>query len=366
MANDKIKKVNILNIKPNMILADDVVTKNGAVILARNTMLNNINYTKLKDNKIMYINVWSDSINEEAESFRNTTFTIEEQLKPVTEREEFKDFSQDYEKKVDQTEECMIAIGKGGDVDIDNLYKITTDIVNVVNCKSDIFCYLGYLKETDEHTYSHCVNVSVLCNIFSKWLGFEEEEIKNLTVAGLLHDIGKTKVDQEILNKKDKLTKEEFEEIKKHTTYGYRIISDKLIADEVKKAVLMHHEKIDGTGYPLGIKNNKIGKYAKIVAICDIYDAMTSDRVYRKKICPFEVIKSFEQSSFGLLDTQYLLTFLRNIAYTYVGSYVKLTNNEIGEVVFINRSQMSRPIVKTNSGFIDLSRDKTISIKHIV
>ena len=114
----------------------------------------------------------------------------------------------------------------------------------------------------------------------------------------MLHDIGKLKIDPKILNKKGKLTDEEFEEIKKHPVLGYEIVKDMDLPEKIKEAVLMHHEKINGTGYPSGLKGEEISNYAKIVSICDIYDAMTSTRTYRKRFCPFQVIRNFERQNF--------------------------------------------------------------------
>lgn len=366
MENIKIR-VKLSDIKPNMILAKDVVAKNGAIILAENTMLNNVNFTKLSSNDIQHVTVWSNSIENDKSSFTQTTYTIEEQRIPVKEKVEFKQFNQEYETKLNNAKECILEIGKTGNINQDNLYKIANDIVAKANCKSDVFVYLCNLKEQHEHTYSHCVNVSVLCNLFAKWIGMNEEDTKKLTIAGLLHDIGKTKISPELLNKKDALTPDEFDEIKKHTIYGYKIVEDiPNLSEDVKKAVLMHHEKIDGSGYPLKAKDYSINKFARIVSICDIYDAMTSSRVYRTKICPFEVIKSFEHDSFGYLDTKYLMIFLQNIAYTYVGTWVKLTNNQEAEIIFINRNQMSRPIVKSNNDFIDLSKRDDLNIECLI
>lgn len=193
-----------------------------------------------------------------------------------------------------------------------------------------------------------------------------EEEGKLLTVAGVLHDVGKTKVDPVVLNKEGKLTNEEYEIVKKHSYLGYKMVEKSDLPEEIKSAVLMHHEKIDGSGYPMGLKGDKISKFAKIVCICDIYDAMTSNRVYRDKICPFDVIRSFEKSSLGVLDTEYLLIFLQNIAYTYVGSMVELSDGRTAEVVFINSANLSMPIVKCDDSFMDLSQTSDITIDHII
>lgn len=360
------KKIRVNELRPNYVLARDVVTKSGVVILAKNTMLNSVNYTKLNSNDVVYVYVLENSIDESLPFFDKEVHTIEEQMEPVFEKQEFKGFENAYKENFDEAKSAIDSAVAGEIKDKGQTYEIVKNIIQTVNCKSDIFSYMGYLKNTGEYTYTHSLNVSILCNLFSKWLGMSDEETEDLTVAGLLHDVGKTKISQEILNKKGRLTPEEFEEVKRHTLIGYEIVKDMDIPEEIKLAVLMHHEKINGTGYPKGLKGADISKYARIVAICDIYEAMTADRTYRDRICPFTVIRNFERENFGILDTEFLLTFLQNIAYTYVGSWVKLTDDTTAEIVFINKSQMSRPIVKSGDDYIDLSKKMDLDIKFII
>jgi HD-GYP domain-containing protein (c-di-GMP phosphodiesterase class II) len=198
-------------------------------------------------------------------------------------------------------------------------------------------------------------------------MGMREEESILLTAAGILHDIGKTRTPPEILNKQGKLTDEEFEEMKRHVVYGYRILENQSIPQDVKLGALMHHEKIDGMGYPMGLKGGRINRFAKIISICDIYDAMTANRVYRGKICPFDVIRTFERRVYGELDTECLLVFLRNIAYSFVGTWVKLNDGRVAEVLFINSSNLSKPIVRVENGdLIDLSTNNDLIIASVV
>jgi HD-GYP domain-containing protein (c-di-GMP phosphodiesterase class II) len=124
---------------------------------------------------------------------------------------------------------------------------------------------------------------------------------------------------------------------------------------------------MNGQGYPLGIKGDKISKFSRILHICDVYEAMTADRMYRERICPFDVIKTFERESFGVFDTEALLLFLQNIAYTYLNSRIKLTNGVLGHVVFINNDNLSRPIVKTDDGLVlDLRKHKDVKVHSLI
>ena len=364
MTNLKTLKIDIKDVKPNMILAKDVVLDNGAIILAKNTMLSDINYEKLKNMGIKSVTIFKKS---DIEDFFDENILLENlEYEKIEDRREFKTFKSIYDEKVVRLENQFIAIGKGLGVEIDAFYNMVLDIVDSVNCKNDIFSYIAHLKTHDLHTYAHCLNVGLICNLFGLWLGYEGDELKNLTVAGILHDVGKTQIDESVINKPGKLTELEYDYIKKHASIGYELIKDLKIPEEIKLGVLMHHEKIDGSGYPLGLTEDRIARTAKIVAICDIYEAMTADRVYRNKICPFEVIRNFEQNSYDLLDTQLLLAFLQNIVYTYVGSYAILSDNRKAEVVFINQFYLSKPIVKVNEEFIDLSQEQNLYIKHIL
>ena len=364
------KKVSIRDIKPDMVLARDVVTSGGTVLLAKNTMLNNINYSKLLSSGVGYIYVVSGSINEKAANFterERLSTSLEQQRRPIVKRPEFIAFQNAVDRKTEEAKQCIRAISDGENIDLRRVFSITDDIMSTLRCKNDVLTFIGLIKESDEHTYHHSVNVSLLSNLYGRWLALPQNELVELTTAGMLHDIGKTKIPEAVLNKNSKLTDEEFAIIKKHPVFGYRILQDQDIPESIKLGALMHHEKLDGTGYPMGLKEEQIGKIAKIIAICDIYDAMTSNRVYRGKICPFEVIKMFESKVYGELDTQYLLIFLNNIAYTYVGSWVRLSNGVEAEVVFINGAQLSRPIVRTvNEEFIDLSVIKDLIIDSLV
>ena len=128
----------------------------------------------------------------------------------------------------------------------------------------------------------------------------------------------------------------------------------------------MHHEKCDGTGYPLGLKGTKIDYFSRLVAIADVYDATTSARVYRGPLCPFKVIELFEQEGFEKYDTHMIIVFLENIVNTYMNNQVRLSNGKIGEIVFINKMHLAFPMVKCGDEFIDLSIDKDIHIEAII
>ncbi|MDR1531024.1 MAG: HD-GYP domain-containing protein [Clostridiales bacterium] len=360
-------KVSVADIRADMVLAANVIAENGQVLLANGAMLNNFNYTKLYVNNISHVIVKGTSIDADKPALRYKPNTIKNQKNPLASRPEYQGFFAAYEEKTEEIKHSLIAISNGAAIDLYELSRLTGDVIAKLQCKSDIFSLVGFIRGASEHTYTHSNNVSLLCHLFSRWMGMRQDEGIVLTAAGVLHDIGKMKTPPEILNKRGRLTDEEFIEMKRHVMHGYELLEHQNIPNEVKLAALMHHEKIDGKGYMLGLKGEQIDKLTKIISICDIYDAMTANRVYRGKICPFDVIRTFERSVYGELDTECLLIFLRNIAYSFIGAWTKLNDGRAAEVMFINAGNLSRPIVRTESKeLIDLSGSSDISIVEVI
>lgn len=287
----------------------------------------------------IYVNTWDDvwKISKETkEAYQRCTSMAQKLLKQVSEKNvvDFVAFKQ-VKEQITQ--------------DFSDNYKM-------IGC-------INLFKEADTYTYTHSINVALLAVLIGKWMKYGENMIDNLMLAGLLHDIGKMRIDPKILNKPDKLTDEEFEEVKKHPVYSYELLQENTeIPLDVKVGVLMHHERMDGSGYPYGVYNENINDIAKILAVADAYDAMISERPYQKKHSPFEVMQLMQEGVFGKLDTKILLTFLSNITTYYIGTYVILNTGEVAEVVAINPSCVYRPIVRVQDRYIDMCTDYSIQI----
>ncbi len=206
---------------------------------------------------------------------------------------------------------------------------------------------LVHLKDVDNYTFMHSVNVSILAMLLARRLRFDEETIKKLGIGCILHDVGKMSVDQDVFNKPSRLTKEEFEEMKKHPKLGY----DQLIKNDIDKDIAMialcHHEKIDGSGYPLGLTGAQIPPSSKIASIVDMYDALTADRVYKKAMHPVKVFDILdEKANRGKLESYYLSEFKKAIGFYPVSSMVSLADGSIGRVIKVDEKTPSRPLVE--------------------
>lgn len=285
----------------------------------------------------------------------------------IRESEEFLKYSQAFEEATENFKfELSDIADRNAKVDVDKMFGTTAEIIEHADSSYQVFDMLHNMRNFDDSTFAHSLNVSIICNIMGKWLNMPEEEVKLLTVAGLMHDIGKLLIPNEIITKPGKLTDEEYQVIKQHPSLGYKLLVKQDLDPRIAQSALCHHEKCDGTGYPLRLNGAKIPPFAKIVCIVDIYEAMTADRVYRKGLCPFEVIRSFERDGFQKYDPQFILTFLKGIVQTYMHETVELSNGETGTIVMINDHALSQPMVNTKNGFLDLSKNPDIIITQIL
>ncbi|WP_069997697.1 HD-GYP domain-containing protein [Cellulosilyticum sp. I15G10I2] len=274
-----------------------------------------------------------------------------------------KETFESYEGCTDTVKPLLQQIASGQNVDIESFKSIKEDILSTFKDNFKIVGCINSFKFADKYTYTHSINVALLSMLIGKWMKYGDNMIESLLLAGLLHDIGKMKIDAAILNKPEKLSESEFEEIKKHPRYAYELLQYRHdISIDVKVGILMHHERIDGSGYPYAVYNENINDIAKILAVADVYDAMMSERPYKKKHSPFDVMQLMQEGAFGKLDTKILLTFLTNVANYYVGVYVLLSTGEIGQVVAINPTCVYRPIIKVKDKYIDLFTEKAIDI----
>ncbi len=346
------KRISALQLIPGMIVAKNVYSSNDKLILEKGTVLNDLLIIKLDLYGILWIYV--EEASPEASFVRpNYNQSYSERIRSS---EEFKKFRNDYNIEVESLKNTLNnVITKNAALDVDELLNHSLKIASDVNGHALLLDMLHNMREYDDSTFSHCLNVGLICYIFANWLKLSQEEIELATACGLLHDIGKLLVSIDIIQKPGKLTEDEFSEMKKHPAAGYKLLVSQHVDENIFNAALMHHERCDGSGYPFNLKEHQINKYAKIVAIADVYDAMTSARVYRDALCPFKVIEVFEEEGYRKYDVNYILTFLENVVDSYIRNRCLLNDGREGDIIFINKHKLSRPIVQCGTEYVDLS-----------
>ena len=282
---------------------------------------------------------------------------------------EFKGFQVDYLLYIEHVKDVFSNIlnTPGYTVDTSELIAKMMPLYASRNTIVELFDMIHQMHSLNDTVYAHCVNVALISRMIGRWLHLEQHDLDVLTCCGLLHDIGKLAIPDEVLNKPGKLTDEEFALIKSHPKTGYDMLRNQDIDNRIKQAALMHHERYDGSGYPNKLSSEFLSDFAMIVAIADVYDAMTAARSYREPLCPFQVIEKFEQEGFQKYHTKYIYVFLHNIASTYQSNRVMLSDGRGCKIVMLNQNTLSKPIVQFDDGScIDLSSQRELYITKIL
>ncbi|MCR5580103.1 MAG: HD-GYP domain-containing protein [Pseudobutyrivibrio sp.] len=349
-------------LKQGMIVAEPIVTKRGQTISKPGEVLTHQLIAKLTFYKIESVTVEDpepepEPVPEPApapaptkkESTVSDQITYTQRLKASP---KFQKFQSDYALNIAYLKENFEAIIAGGGAECSDLMLENCEMLFKSKTSLELFNMLYSMRNLEDPIYSHSLNVALISRSIGKWLHFSKEDLNVLTLAGLLHDIGKTQIPEDILNKPGKYTDEEFATMKTHPLLGKKILNNKGFDSRILSATLQHHERSDGSGYPRGLMEDEIDDFASIVAIADVYDAMTSARAHRDPLCTFQVIYEFEQEGLQKYHTKFVLTFLERIANTYNNSRIMLNNAKTGRVVYINKSNLSRPVIQMDNGDI--------------
>ncbi|MDX1280777.1 HD-GYP domain-containing protein [Shewanella colwelliana] len=258
---------------------------------------------------------------------------------------------------------------EGKAVQVEPFEDLAENMIESVMLDADAFKCISALRSKDAYLLEHSINVAFLLVTFGKYLKLEREVLKQLAVGGILHDIGKVRVDNKILHKPGRLTPEEFEHMKLHQVYAKEILSETEGLSQISQDVcLMHHEKIDGNGYPNGLKGDELTLHGRMSCIVDIFDALTATRCYKEAMSPAAAFKILLSLTPFHLDEKLVYEFIRCIGVYPVGSLVQLSDGRIGIVWDAKDRDALHPILKcfysikhkryTEVAMIDLSKSE--------
>lgn len=370
------KKTIFEQLTPGMITGEDVYALNGQLLVAKGIALtdNILHLLKMHSIRMIRIDDGEDAVSElSAEDASYLGAHIPEFVSNLPDEtrkvriHEIKEFKKNYEQGLNFFHITVNnLVEKHTSLDVSTVLNQTLSFLDTDKKHTSILEMLVYMKGFDNDVYTHSLNVSLLCNVLAHWMDFSEEDCQMAAACGMFHDIGMMTISEAMLQKTDPLTHPEQEIIRAHAEKGYHILSNYGVNETVRLSALMHHERCDGSGYPRQLKDEQIDRFAKLVTICDIYNAMTSERPYRKAFSPFAVLEHFETEGLRKFDARSILIFMENAARTYLNCPVRLSNGQVGYVVYINPARLGRPTVQCGTEFIDLSKEKHLSITEML
>ncbi len=356
-----IKKISIQQLKPGMFIHDiNCVWMEHPFLVGTLKIKNDQTIKKIADLGVreVYIDTLKglDVIDAPTEAEVNAEIehkmlAMVQQTKPITTTstlsEELERSRKVYSEANKIISNIMHDVRIGKQIEVERIDPVVEKMANSILRNKDALLSLCRIKNKDDYTFLHSVSVGALLISFAHALDFKRDEIKQLGIGGMLHDIGKTKVPNEILNKPGALTEEEFVIMKSHVVHGCSILRKSPgIAQVSFDVAAQHHERFDGSGYPLGLKNAEMSVYGQMAAIVDVYDAITADRCYHKGMEPTVAVrKMFEWSKFHF-NPKLLRTFIRTVGIYPVGTLVMLESGKIGVVIEQCETDMTRPLVR--------------------
>jgi len=314
-------------VKANDILGKNVLSNDGKILLSAGLRLDCIYIKKLKELGIFCI------------------YIEDERLEDV--KIEKKKFSELKQLSMKNMSNIMKNVYGSGDTNIREVASVVEDLIDCIIGMGDVSKSLHDIQDFDNLTYFHSIDTCIMSSFLGIASGIDKEELVELGLASMLHDIGKTKVPRNIVCKAGPLTNDEYTEMQKHAIYGVEVLSKgNYVSKNVIEAVGQHHERYDGRGYPYGLKGEQISKHAKLIGICDVFDAVSSDRSYRAKISPGEAYKIIIQGSGSFFDGRVVENFRKTFAVYPLGSCVKLSNEIEGYVIKQNSNFPDKPVIR--------------------
>ncbi|MDQ0233195.1 HD-GYP domain-containing protein [Metabacillus malikii] len=360
-------KVQVNRLVEGNVLLNDVVSASNKPLILKNTTITDYTIEVLNAFLIKEVDILEgvNSIGIEKLTNENSSVNLTEE-KSVDQVE----FVNLYMETVKNYKNLYISWQSGASIDISRVRKIILPLVDrVLLEKRDEVFKLYHYANIEDYLFHHSVSVSLLSTVLAKNLGYKQGDIRQIALTGLLCDSGMAKIDVNYLSKSVTLTEKEYKDVRQHPIQSYQLLKNIMsIKEGVKIGVLQHHERIDGSGYPLGIKGEQLHPFSKIVALADTYQAMVSIRPYRSKQSPFKVLEQIMQDDFGKFDIR-IVNELKRLLLTFSsGTKILLSDGSKAEIVFVDEQHPTRPLVKIidSNNIIALKDNSDLFIEELI
>lgn len=343
-------ELQVKHLAPGMKLASDVLSPDGKILANAGVEVSLHTIEKLTDWHIESVSVWHDKL-------------VNPLASPEVQR-----FVNTYNQSIDVVTRAFDKARETKEVQLDAFVEMNREIQKNTPDSGNILDQLYNLPSCDDYTFHHSVNVSVIAALLAGWLGYPPDIVSDISLAGLLHDIGKSQLPQNILNRPSLLTKEEYEQYKTHVNCGYELLQNTPdVPQTVKLSVLAHHERQDGSGYPRCLTGERIHPYAQIVAVADLYDeGLTIDREPDIVYSPYIALEKL-RDSICRVEARAVITFIDRMTNFLSGNLVVLTDGRVGRVVFINKQSPCRPMIQLENGqVLNLAEIPDLQVLHLV
>lgn len=351
-------------LRKGMVIISNVYSNTGAILITEGTPVTKDVMALLTKHFIEYVIV--DYQVESIPSPVPTATPVPGEAPKINEQK-FTEFSENFKVVEDVLSENLREIvEKDNDINVPVLLNMLNQIVEKSENDVNLCDMLFSMKKSAENLYAHSINVALFAQILAKWMNFTPSDIELVVVSGLLHDIGILKIPQEEM--KDFCFKRELERgrFEKHAVYGYNLVKNKDLDIRVKQAILTHHERLDKSGFPLQVEAKNINSISRVIAIADVYDTYIMKEAGVESLSPFRALKKMEEDGHHRFDSQMLMTFLSKITNTFIQHDVLLSNGQRGQIVLINKYNLSRPLIQVGSSFLDLAARTDLYIQALL
>lgn len=335
-------------LEPGCLLTKDVMGRTNRPIVPKNTTIQPVHIDVLKKFKIDIVEVSNRRSDGSLFIASKPTDQEEDLHQEMRSEEPDLPFFESYLAAVQEYKKWFISWQGGSPLNISAIRKVMVPLLEraVDSAGREVFSLHHYTSSKD-YIYHHSVAMGLLSSYVASKMGYNYGEWIQVGLAGLLADSGMAKVSERITWKEAPLTEREYEMVKNHPTYSYRNVEKiPTLSNHAKVAILQHHERLDGTGYPLGVSQNKIHPFSQIIAVCDMYHAMTSERMYRRKQSPYKVLEEILQEQFGRYDHKVISALVKEMTNYSTGTQIRLSDHREAEVIFVEKTNPTRPLVR--------------------